>query len=385
MVDQQRLIDEFIELVKTDSETGEERTICDLLTQKLTELGLDVVEDGSAQLTGHGAGNLVATLKGTVPGAPKIYFTCHMDTVAPGKGIKPQINGDVIESDGTTILGADDKAGLAALLEGIRLLKEKGLPHGQIQLLITAGEESGLIGSRHLDMSLVDADFGFAMDSDGEVGEIITSAPSQVKVLATIYGKAAHAGVNPEDGISAIQVASRAISKMRLGRIDEETTANIGRFQGGTASNVIPERVEILAEARSRNPEKLRRQVDSMVQAFHEAAEEFNAKAEVETRTLYPSFHFSEEDLVVQKAKEAVMRIGRTPRIGASGGGSDANVIAGHGIPTVNLGIGYQNIHTTSEQMPIKELVKAAELVVALIEESAKVEVAATGSGSLGK
>jgi tripeptide aminopeptidase len=129
----------------------------------------------------------------------------------------------------------------------------------------------------------------------------------------------------------------------------------------------------------------LRRQVDSMVQAFHEAAEEFNAKAEVETRTLYPSFHFSEEDLVVQKAKEAVMRIGRTPRIGASGGGSDANVIAGHGIPTVNLGIGYQNIHTTSERMPIKELVKAAELVVALIEESAKVEVAATGSGSLGK
>ncbi|MFC7441023.1 M20/M25/M40 family metallo-hydrolase [Laceyella putida] len=383
MVNKQRLIDEFIELVKTDSVTGDERAICDLLTQKLTELGLDVVEDGSAQLTGHGAGNLVATLKGTLDGAPNIYFTCHMDTVAPGNGIQPQINGDIIESDGTTILGADDKAGLAALLEGIRLLKEKQLPHGQIQLIITAGEESGLIGSRHLDMSLVDADFGFALDSDGEVGEIITAAPSQVKVLATIHGKAAHAGVNPEDGISAIQVASRAISKMRLGRIDEETTANIGRFQGGTASNVVPERVEILAEARSRNPLKLRKQVDSMVKAFHEAAEEFKAKAEVETQTLYPSFQFTEEDLVVQKAKEAVKRIGRTPRIGASGGGSDANVIAGHGIPTVNLGIGYQNIHTTKERMPIKELVKATELVVALIEESAKVEMITTGTSTL--
>lgn len=383
MVNKQRLIDEFIELVKTDSVTGEERAICDLLTQKFTKLGLDVVEDGSAKLTGHGAGNLVATLKGTVDSAPKIYFTCHMDTVAPGNGIQPQINGDVIESDGTTILGADDKAGLAALLEGLRILKEKQLPHGQIQLIITAGEESGLNGSRHLDMSLVDADFGFAMDSDGEVGEIITAAPSQVKLLVTIYGKAAHAGVNPEDGISAIQVASRAISKMRLGRIDEETTANIGRFQGGTASNVIPERVEIVAEARSRNPEKLRAQVDSMVKAFHEAAAEFNAKAEVETQTLYPSFQFSEEDLVVKKAKEAVKRIGRTPRIGASGGGSDANVIAGQGIPTVNMGIGYQNIHTTSERMPIKELVKAAELVVALVEESVKADMITAGTSTL--
>ncbi|MBA4495033.1 M20/M25/M40 family metallo-hydrolase [Paenactinomyces guangxiensis] len=377
MINQQRLIDEFLELIQTDSETGDEREICDLLKQKLTDLGLEVVEDGSAAKTGHGAGNLVATLKGSVPDAPSIYFTCHMDTVAPGRGIQPSIQDGYIVSDGTTILGSDDKAGLAALLEGLRQIKEQNIAHGTIQLVITAGEESGLLGARHLDRELVQADFGFALDSNGQVGEIITSAPSQMRILATIYGKAAHAGVNPEDGISAIQVASRAITKMPLGRIDKETTANIGRFQGGTASNIIPERVEILAEARSRNEQKLQAQVDKMVRAFHEAAEEFNARAEVETTVLYPAFQFDESDLVVQKAIAAVKQVGRKPYLGASGGGSDANVIAGYGIPTVNLGIGYENIHTTSERMPIAELVKAAELVFSLVTECAKVEVLA--------
>ncbi len=380
LINKQRLIDEFIELVTTDSETGDERAICDLLKEKLTSLGLQVIEDDSAKLTGHGAGNLIATMPRTIQGAPKIYFTCHMDTVAPGKGIKPSIQGDYIVSDGTTILGSDDKAGLAALLEGLRVMQEQKLPHGQIQLIITAGEESGLIGSRHLEMKLVDADFGFAFDSDGPVGTIITSAPSQVKILATIHGKSAHAGVDPENGISAIQVASRAISKMRLGRIDAETTANIGKFQGGIASNVVPDRVEIVAEARSRNEVKLRAQVKHMVQAFEEAAEQFGARAEVETKVLYPGFKFTEEDVVVKKAKAAVEKVGRTPKIAASGGGSDANVIAGHGIPTVNLGIGYENIHTTKERMPIAELEKAAELVVELVGECAKVPVHSTTS-----
>ncbi len=373
MVDQQRLFDEFIELITTDSETGDERAICDLLKEKLTLLGFEVVEDDSAEKTGHGAGNLVATMNGALDKAPNIYFTCHMDTVAPGKGIKPTLKDGYFESDGTTILGSDDKAGLAALMEGIRVMKEQNIPHGKIQLVITAGEESGLMGSRHLDTSLVNADFGFAIDSNGPVGEIITSAPSQAKLFTTIYGKAAHAGVNPEDGISAIQVASRAISKMRLGRIDAETTANVGFFKGGTASNVVPEKVEIISEARSRNEIKLKAQVKHMEKTFKEVAEELGAKAEVETRVLYPSFKFTEEDLVVKKAIAAVEKIGRNPKVTVSGGGSDANVMAGYGFPTVNLGIGYENIHTTSERMPSEELVKAAELVIALIEESAKV------------
>jgi len=375
MVQRQRLIDELMELVTTDSETGDEREICDLLIGKLLDLGFEVVEDNSAALTGHSAGNLVATLSGTVSEAPVIYFTTHMDTVKPGKGVKPSIQDGYVVSDGTTILGADDKAGIAALLEALKVIQEKEIAHGTIQLIITAGEESGLIGSRHLDLSLVKAEYGFALDSNGPVGEIITSAPSQAKIKATIYGKAAHAGVNPEAGISAIQVASRAISKMKLGRIDEETTANIGRFQGGSATNVVPERAEILAEARSRNGEKLKKQIELMTQAFHEAAHEFGAKAEVEANIIYPGFQFTESDPVVQKAMGAIEKVGRIPKLHASGGGSDANVMAGYGIPTVNLGIGYEYIHTTKERMPIEELVKAAELVVALVEECAKVPV----------
>ncbi|MGF7087918.1 tripeptide aminopeptidase [Kroppenstedtia sanguinis] len=370
MVNEERLLDEFLELVQTDSETGDERAVCDLLKEKLTQIGFTVTEDDSASVTGHGSGNLIATLPGDDLSAPAIYFTSHMDTVAPGIGVKPRIEDGYVKSDGTTVLGADDKAGLAALLEGVRTVKEQGISHGSIQLILTAGEESGLVGSKSLDPGMLKADFGFAMDSNGLVGEIITEAPSQVRLDVVIRGKAAHAGVNPEDGISAIQVASRAISKIPLGRIDRETTANIGRFQGGTASNVIPETVEILAEARSRDEAKLEAQVDKMVKGFKEAATELGAEAEVKVTQMYPAYKFGESDAVVQKAVAAVKKVGRQPKLLASGGGSDANVIAGHGIPTVNLAIGYEEIHTTQEQMPIAELNKAAELVAALIEAS---------------
>jgi tripeptide aminopeptidase len=372
MVNQQRLIDEFLELVQIDSESGSERKICDRLKQKFEELGFAPIEDNSATYTKHEAGNLIVNIEGNVADAPTILFTSHMDTVTPGKGVKPSISGDYIVSDGTTILGSDDKAGVAAILEGIRILKEKNIPHGNIQIVITAGEESGLLGSRNLDKSLLKADLGFAFDSDGPVGEVIVGAPSQVRFDVTVYGKAAHAGVSPEKGISAIQVASRAIAKMPLGRIDEETTANVGSFRGGVATNIVPDYVEIKAEARSRNEAKLEAQVKKMVEAFQQAADEAGARVEIETKRLYPSFQFSEEDLVVKKAVAAIKKIGREPIIGVSGGGSDANMFNGYGVPTVNLGIGYENIHTTQERMPIKELVKAAELVVALVEECAK-------------
>ncbi len=372
MINEQRLLEEFLELVQTDSETGHERKICDLLTSKLTELGFDVVEDHAASVTGHEAGNLIATLPGNITSEPAFFFTAHMDTVTPGIGVKPIIQDGYVTSDGTTILGSDDKAGLAAILEGIRVIQEQGILHSTIQLILTIGEESGLKGSRHLDSSLIHAEYGFALDSNGPVGEIITAAPAQVKMRASIFGKSAHAGVNPEDGVSAIQIASRAISKMSLGRIDHETTANIGRFQGGQATNIVPDFVEVLAEARSRNELKLKAQVAKMKQAFQTAAQELGGEVSVEVENLYPGFHFRTTDLVVQKAIAAVERIGRQPQIGASGGGSDANILSGMGIPTVNLGIGYENIHTTNERMPIAELNKAAELVVALVEECSK-------------
>ncbi|HLS10040.1 M20/M25/M40 family metallo-hydrolase, partial [Lentibacillus sp.] len=267
-IDQDRLINEFFELVQIDSETGFESEIAEVLTKKFTDLGLEVKEDDSKEKTGHGAGNLICTLKGNKEGADPIYFTSHMDTVIPGNGIKPSIKDGYIVSDGTTILGADDKAGLAAILETIRTLIDQDVKHGDIQFVITVGEESGLVGAKSLDGSLINAKYGYAIDSNGTVGDIIVAAPTQAKLNAVMKGKTAHAGLAPEKGVSAITLAAKAIARMPLGRIDDETTANIGRFEGGKQTNIVADRVDILAEARSLIPEKLEKQVAEMKHAF---------------------------------------------------------------------------------------------------------------------
>lgn len=372
MINEQRIVDLFIELVQVDSETKHEEKIAVVLKGKFTALGVEVVEDDAKEKTGHGANNLICTLPATKEGVDTIYFTSHMDTVVPGNGIKPSIEDGYIKSDGTTILGADDKAGLAAMLEAITVLKEENIAHGKIEFIITVGEESGLVGAKALDSSLVTAKFGYALDSDGKVGDIIVAAPTQAKVNATIYGKTAHAGVAPERGVSAITIASRAISKMPLGRIDKETTANIGRFEGGTQTNIVCDRVDILAEARSLIPEKMEAQVAKMKEAFETAAQEMGGRAEVDIKVMYPGFKFGDGDHVVEVAKKAVANIDRPSRLLQSGGGSDANVIAGFDIPTVNLAVGYEDIHTTNEKIPVEELVKTSELVVSIIKEVAK-------------
>lgn len=371
MINQERLLNEFLELVQIDSETKNEAEIAKVLKNKFTELGVDVYEDDTTAQTGHGAGNLICTLKGTKDGVDPIYFTSHMDTVVPGKGVKPSIKDGYVVTDGTTILGADDKAGLAVMLETVRVLKEQNIPHGMIQFIITVGEESGLVGAKALDSSLVKAKYGYALDSDGKVGNIVVAAPTQAKISAVILGKTAHAGVAPEKGVSAITIAAKAIAKMPLGRIDEETTANIGRFEGGTQTNIVCDRVNILAEARSLVPEKMEEQVRKMKEAFESAAEEMGGKAEIEVQVMYPGFKFGEGDHVVEIARKAASKIGRSCELLKSGGGSDANVIAGFGVPTVNLSVGYEDIHTTNEKMPIEELNKLAEMVIAIIEEVA--------------
>lgn len=371
MVNEKRLLDEFIELVKIDSETKDEGAIAPILKEKFKQLGLSVIEDDAAEKTGHGAGNLICTLEGTKDATP-IYFTSHMDTVVPGKGVNPSIEDGYVVTDGTTVLGADDKAGIAAMLEAIRQLKEKEIEHGTIQFVITVGEESGLIGAKALNPKHLKAKFGYALDSDGPVGDMIVAAPTQAKIKAIIRGKTAHAGIAPEKGVSAITVAAKAIAQMPLGRIDEETTANIGRFEGGTQTNIVCDYVEILAEARSLVPEKLDQQVEKMKAIFEATAKSHGAKAEVAIDIMYPSYQLNETDEVVQIAKRALTSIGRTPRFLKSGGGSDANIFAGYGIPTVNLAVGYEEIHTTNERMPIKELVKLTEAVIAIIEEVAK-------------
>ncbi|OCA86303.1 M20/M25/M40 family metallo-hydrolase [Bacillus sp. FJAT-27986] len=371
MINEERLLQEFLELVQIDSETKNEGQIAKILKDKFSLLGLDVYEDNAKELTGFGAGNLICTLPGTKEGVDTIYFTSHMDTVVPGNGVKPSIKDGYVVTDGTTILGADDKTGLSVMLEVIRVLKENNIEHGTIQFIITVGEESGLVGAKVLDRSLIKATYGFALDSDEAVGNIIVAAPTQAKVQAVIKGKTAHAGVAPEKGVSAITIAAKAIAKMPLGRIDEETTANIGRFEGGTQTNIVCDHVEILAEARSLIPEKMEAQVAKMKDAFESTAAEMGGTAEVEVTVMYPGFKYDHGDHVVEVAKKAAVKIGREPKLQHSGGGSDANVIAGHGIPTVNLAVGYEDIHTTSEKMPIAELNKLGEMVLAIIEEIA--------------
>ncbi|MCK6077303.1 tripeptidase T [Paenibacillus silvae] len=374
MINEQRVIQQFMELVQIDSETKNEQNISKVLKEQFEGLGLHVYEDDTMNQTGHGAGNLVVTLEASgVENVEPMLFTCHMDTVTPGQGIKPELGEDGwIRSDGTTILGADDKAGIAALFEAIRVIQENNIPHGKIQFVITVGEESGLVGARAMNPKDIDAAFGYALDSNGAVGTICVAAPARAEIQMNIYGKSAHAGVNPEDGISAIQVAAKAIAAMKLGRIDDETTANIGKFQGGSALNVVCDFVQIDAEARSIVQEKIEQQIAEMREALETTCRKFGATAEFRSEIKYPAFGFHDDHDVVQLAQRAIRSLGLETSTFASGGGSDANIFNGFGIPTVNLAVGYEDIHTTKERIRAADIVKLSQVVIAIVQETAK-------------
>jgi tripeptide aminopeptidase len=291
-----------------------------------------------------------------------------MDTVSPGKGIKPVIKDGVIYSDGTTVLGGDDKAGIAAILEAIETVIEKGIPHGDIEVVFSIYEEGGLYGAKNLDYTKLKAKKGFVLDSGGNPGEIIIQGPAQNKIYAKFIGKEAHAGVAPENGISAIQMAAEAISNMKLLRIDEETTANIGVISGGEATNIVTKEVKIQGEARSLSDEKLQKQTEHMVKCCEEAAQKFGGRVEVEVDHSYGAFKVEEDAEIVQKVKEACRNIGLEPYTTSSGGGSDTNILNANGIVAVNLGIGERKPHTVEEHIHIKDLENAARLVLEIIK-----------------
>lgn len=365
----QRVVDLLLELVRTDSASFKERAMADLLAAKLRELEFEVYEDGAGKAIGGTAGNLLARLPGTgtKAGQEPILFSAHMDRVANGIGIKPVLRDGVVYSDGTTILGSDDAAGLAAILEGIRAAKETGLDRPPIEVAFTVCEENGLLGSQNLDYSWLKARQGFILDSGGPVGTVIVQGPYHSKVTAVVHGRSAHAGVAPEAGINAIQVAAVALSRMRLGRIDPQTTANVGVIQGGSATNIVPDRVEIKGEARSLDGSTLRLQVQHMVSTYEQAAQEAGTRVDVEVAEMYPGFHLPESAPVVQRALKAIRAIGQEPVLKATGGGSDANIFNGHGLLSVALGLGYEDIHSNSERIPVSQLALAAQLVTELI------------------
>jgi len=367
MINEKRLIESFMELVRIDSVSGGEKEVADFLVKKLKGLGLEVTVDQAGEKVKSNSGNIIARFKGNIKEATPIMFSAHMDTVVPGKNIKPICEGDKILSSGKTILGADDKAAIAALLEALHILKENNIPCGDIEIVFSICEEIGLKGAKNLDISSLNAQMGFVLDSGGQVGEIISAAPSQNSLKIIIHGKSAHAGSNPEEGINAIQIAGFALSRMKLGRIDEETTANIGVISGGKATNIIPDEVTLEGEVRSRNEEKLEKYTKKLKQIAEDTAQEFKAKAEVKINKEYYCYNLSTDDQVIKIAMKAAKDMGLQPELHPSGGGSDANVFNKKGFPSVDLAIGMEKVHTVDEYILVKNLKKTAEYVLSII------------------
>lgn len=367
MVNEKRLVESFMELVKIDSISREERNLADFLIKKLEDLGLEVIVDQAGAKAKSNSGNMIARLKGNIKEVTPIVFSAHMDTVVPGKNINPLCDGEKIVSDGKTILGADDKAAIAALLESLYIIKEKNISHGDIEIVFTICEEIGLKGAKNLDISSLNARMAFVLDCGGQVGEIISAAPSQNSLKIIIHGKSAHAGSNPEEGINAIQVAGFALSRMKLGRIDEETTTNIGIISGGKATNIIPDEVTLEGEVRSRNEEKLEKYTKKLKQIVEDTAREFKAKAEVKINKEYYCYNLSIDDRVVKIAMKAAKDMGLKPLLHPSGGGSDANIFNKKGFPAVDLAIGMEKVHTVDEYILVENLKNTVEYVLSII------------------
>jgi len=369
MINKKRLIRNFMDLVRIDSPSKQEAAVVKRVKADLKKLGLKPVEDNAGKKFGGSAGNVFATLNGTVPGAPVIFLNAHLDTVSPGRGIKPRRRGGYIESDGTTILGADNKAGVAIILEVLRFIRENDVPRGDIKAVFTVSEEIGLYGAKYMRRKAISADFGLTLDG-GEIDEIINRAPSQDNISARIRGRAAHAGVHPEDGINAIKVASHAVSSMKLGRIDPETTANIGIIKGGVATNIIPDLVKLKGEARSHSIKKLARQVDHMKRKFSSACKKFGARLEMKRTSAYRSFFVSGRDPLLKLAVKSARLAGIKPRVVATGGGSDANIFNAMGIPTIIIGTGADRVHTTKERVSVRQMVQSVRFVIEIIREA---------------
>ncbi len=356
MINEQRLVDTFLELVRIDSPSGHEEAIGKHLLTVLRAMTDDVEQDA--------AGNLIARFPGDDSREP-VMLNAHMDTVGTDTGITPVIRDGVIYSDGTTILGADDKSGVAVILEAVRaLLEHPETARPPVEVVITVGEERGLLGAQALDVGRLRSRRGLVLDSGGPIGTIVVVAPYQDKHWITVIGRASHAGAEPAKGISAIRVAAEAIAAMRLGQVDEETTANVGVIQGGVATNIVPERVEILSEARSRDEGKLVAQTEHMIACLKDAAARHGARVEVEVKRLYNGYRYSAESPIVRWIADAARALGFEPIYKEAGGGTDANVFNNKGLTCVVISTGQADVHTKNEHIAVQDLVDCTRWVL---------------------
>ncbi len=375
-VNQARLKSLLLELVRIDSLSRRERDVAMRLKRECEAAGAACKFDRAGERVKGNTGNLIAKVKGTVAGAPPLLLAAHMDTVVPGEGVKPVIDGDIIRTDGTTVLGGDDKSGCAIICEVLHQLREKRIPHGPIDAVFTICEEVGLLGAKFLDIDLVRAREGLVYDSDAP-GYLFVRAPGAQVLTFKVRGLEAHAGMYPERGISAIKLAAEAVASMRLGRIDEETTANLGLIEGGRAINVVPNEVVIKGEARSRNAAKLKAQVEHMIDCFKQtvaraevAVEGKSYKAELDytAKDEYAAMNVPDDAPIVRKVVKAAERCGRIVKPEAMGGGCDANILNQRGLVVANLGTGMREIHTVREWLDVNDMIGTAEVTLELIK-----------------
>jgi tripeptide aminopeptidase len=361
------VLDLFVELAALPTPPGEERAAADVVLRYLNDLGLDPDEDDCGPSIGSTMGNIYARIEPNAPGTP-LFFCAHLDTVPPSGPLDPVVDEGVVRNAGGTILGADNKSAVAAMLEGTRRVLAENRPHAGIELLFTPMEEVGLIGAYAFDQSRLQADLGYVYDQAAPIGEIILGAPWSQSMQVRFHGRAAHSGMFPEEGRSAIQAAARAIADLRLGRVDEGTTANVGVIEGGTGGNIVPEWCTFLAEARCQDENKLRDFVQEMLDAFSFAATSTDCEVETELRKSYLGYRFKQSDDVVQLAVTALSACGHDVSYALSGGGADANVFNENGKRCVNLANGMTDIHTPTEHIAVTDLEAMVDVTLALLD-----------------
>lgn len=378
MINQERLCEEFIRQTSITSPSRREGEISRYLQARFRALGGEIVMDGAGPQAGSESGNLIVTFPARGREGEPLMLSVHMDTVEPADGVVPVLEDGLFTSAGATILGADDKAGIAEIIEALEVVRERQIPHGPLEVVVTICEEIGLVGAKLLDYTLIRSRRALALDTSG-VDRIIRMAPCANKLRFEIHGREAHAGIAPEQGISAISVAGQAIARMTLGRIDAETTANLGTIHGGQATNIVPNRVVVEGEVRSHNVDTLVRQTDHMVSCFQHAAlqasidcggQTVHAAVKVEVIGDYPLMQVAEDAGIVRLVRQAGAALGRTIAVEAAGGGSDANIFNGHGIETVILGTGMDRVHSVEERVAVADMVRVSELLVEIIRQA---------------
>jgi tripeptide aminopeptidase len=362
-----RVVDLFLDLCAIPSPPGQERAVADRITRELDAIGLEWDEDGCGPAIGSTAGNVLCRLPGNVEGVP-IFLCAHFDTVPLDGDLEPVLDDGIVRNAGGTILGADDKSALAVMVEAARRIVEEGRPHAGVELLFTPMEEIGLVGANAFDATRLQARVGYVYDQAAPIGDVVVGSPTAQELELTFVGRAAHAGMYPEEGRTAVLAAARAIVDMPLGRIDEVTSANVGLVRGGTARNVVPERCSLEAEVRSHDDARVTEVVQQIVDAAAFAASLSECSLETRVEQKYRGYRFRDDDLPVRLAVEALAHAGYAARLGLSGGAADANVFNARGLQCVNLANGMTDIHTPDERIAIEDLERMVDVTLALVD-----------------